>query len=293
MDYLCCQRINDLFNMDLHKALKKAVELEGVEVLMNRDVLMDYLELNLAFEKFAQAKEILMSLIENGYVNEMKDGHGYWDDYERPLLERFVSETNYQENLSLYVIQSIAYAMDWIDYCAIPSKRIIRTNNTITEYDNSDGTEDCNADYSNLNMNDKTIKKDVKPKSEITLNDVVAQLCSDGDSIDKGRAEALANSIVEIKEKTVARFGISLSGVYVEILDQYKMVINVELEGDLKKTESCHLYIAIFDSLCRVREKLEILKIDSKNYHGYMIANINVSLKLSIFELSKICMFMA
>lgn len=98
--------------MELHKALKAAINKFGVEIII-KDILLNILDDYNVFPPKSPIKFILKSFISNGLTERiLMIGDNKWEATE--LMHKFVQSTGFDYKLVSGVYLAIAYALDYV-----------------------------------------------------------------------------------------------------------------------------------------------------------------------------------
>lgn len=115
--------------MNLHKALKEILALKGVEIIINAQVINYLLDYN-AFKEVPATKLILRDIISFGFAEKLlllNPSNTDWLICFSKYQQEFIDICGYQEGLTNYVFESIAYALGLQDatpqFNKLPNKR--------------------------------------------------------------------------------------------------------------------------------------------------------------------------
>ena len=98
--------------MELHKAIKEIVASKGAEMMTNIQII-NYLLDYQAFKEKPATKLILRDVINAGYgesILALRNEQG-WQTKFKQYEHEFIDSCGYKEELTVYVFESIAYAL--------------------------------------------------------------------------------------------------------------------------------------------------------------------------------------
>lgn len=98
--------------MKLYEAIKRVIDCDGIEAITNQrtiNVLSDFQ----AYTEIPSSKYILRAIIADGYAKRLLE-IGSWGNESKNLLSQFITQTGFQQNISIYVFKSVAYGLGWV-----------------------------------------------------------------------------------------------------------------------------------------------------------------------------------
>lgn len=97
--------------MKLHEAIKQVVQCDGesaITDLKTINILSDFQ----AYTDCPSAKYVLRAMIADGYSKRLLD-IGSWSLQAEQLMNKFVNDTGFQQQIANQVFQSVAYGLGW------------------------------------------------------------------------------------------------------------------------------------------------------------------------------------
>lgn len=122
----------DINNMELHLALRNIIDTDGIGIVNDVRIINILSDLK-AFNTTPALKYILRAVIADGYANRLMSC-GKWDTNAMALCNHFASSTGFQEEYVMFVFQSIAYGLRFLNNIVIPNptKHQIQQNTSST-----------------------------------------------------------------------------------------------------------------------------------------------------------------
>lgn len=98
--------------MKLYEAIKRVVDCDGIETITNQRIINILCDFQ-AYTEVPSSKYILRAIIADGYAKRLLQ-IGSWGNESKKLLNQFVTQTGFQQNVSVFVFKSIAYGLGWV-----------------------------------------------------------------------------------------------------------------------------------------------------------------------------------
>lgn len=206
--------------MKFHETLKSIVSQHGSSILIERRIINILKDMN-AFEDMPAYRGIMTTIISEGYMEELIK-MGAWTPKAQKLAAYLQTNWGIPGNLSDVVVQSIAYALDYIPSVVIP--------NTPTPNNPQ-------------NSNNQAPQKPSKPQPSgiaATLQLTSSKLIRKSDDFQLDyceRAAEYVNSLIEYKENFLSSYGFD-----VKIFSEFELYANptsyvsfhAEIHGKMK-----------------------------------------------------------
>ena len=134
--------------MELHKAIKKIIDSNGTDMICNPQII-NYLLDYQAFKEKPATKQILRSIIDSGYADNilaLTSNPCGWETKIKQYQHVFINTYGYKEELTTYVFDSIAYGLSLADNTQREISHKLIKDESITQSiyseDNSDATRE-------------------------------------------------------------------------------------------------------------------------------------------------------
>ena len=124
--------------MKLYEAIKRVIDCDGFEAITNQrtiNVLSDFQ----AYAEIPSSKYMLRAIITDGYAKRLLK-IGTWGNESKKLLNQFIIDTGFQQNVSLFVFESIAYGLGWLKEVSVSQdgtisnpKPVIKNNHILLD----------------------------------------------------------------------------------------------------------------------------------------------------------------
>lgn len=218
--------------MKLYEAIKRVIDCDGIEVITNQrivNILSDFQ----AYTEVPSSKYILRAIIADGYAKRLLE-IGSWGNESKKLLSQFITQTGFQQNISIYVFKSVAYGLGWV--------------------------KDVSVSQNGNTTNPRPVIKN----NEIQLDKTQSQLdkMSDGAFQKyKKNAEDYLTNIIEFKSNFEKELGTKVVP-HIEFNQYEGFFLRFEVDGEIKikYDYSIMFYVILYDSNNKIitREELYI-----------------------------------
>lgn len=159
----------DLHNMELHLALRKVIDTEGVDII-NDFRLVNILNDFKAFDAIPASKFILRSIISEGYSNRLLQ-LGKWDANAQKLCQHFETHTGFNADYVEYLFQSIAYGLGLLS--SIKAKSAHPTNTTNNSSSTKNIQRPLNLTFAQIDKKGDAFKSQYKEDAESYFDSII------------------------------------------------------------------------------------------------------------------------